>query len=866
MKKQILFLLAVTVIFSCSVKKKDQNSELISIEINSNWKFKQADKYEWLPATIPGTVHTDLLNNGKIEDPYYRLNEKDQQWIDKADWEYQTTFNVTSGIMAKNNIWLEFMGLDTYADIYLNGQKILTADNMFREWRVDCKEFLRKGENVLRVYLASPIKIGLEKLEANGYGLPAVNDQSENGELGDKKVSVFTRKAGYHFGWDWGPRLVTSGIWRPVFLKAWNKTRIENLYIVRNEVSDMSAKMTAEFEISSDENQELRLAIAVEGKILVERIIEVTKGTSISKVDFKILNPKLWWSAGLGEQHLYNITGKVYDSENLLDESKTKIGIRTANLIQKPDTDGKGKSFYVELNGRPVFSKGANYIPNDVFLPRVAPDKYENIVKSAAEANMNMLRVWGGGIYENDIFYDLCDKYGIMIWQDFMFACSMYPGGEDFFENVKQEAIDNVKRLRNHPSIVLWCGNNEIETAWGEYKENAGWGWKQRYNMKQRKEIWTNYEKVFHKILPEVVEKYSYNTFYWHSSPSAGMGKLSHYMSTSGDIHYWGVWHGQHPFSEFQKYIGRFLSEYGFQSFPEFKSVKKYTIESDWDIESEVMASHQRSGIGNLRIRSYMEDDYIIPEDFEQFLYVGQILQAVAIQEAIEAHRRAMPYCMGTLYWQINDCWPVASWSSMDYYGRWKALQFFARNSNKNLIVSSTTKGEKVTISVVSDESENIDGELRLKLIDFAGNELWSESLEIEVKQNTSDIYFEKEITGLIVENDASGIVLVSEFIVYDKSLDTDLHYFVKPKDLKLTDPGLNIELKEETDKHVIEVSSQSLVKNLFLTIDEGNERFSDNYFDVLPGETKTVYYPKTENIPDFASKIRSIHLQKTVK
>ena len=344
------------------------------------------------------------------------------------------------------------------------------------------------------------------------------------------------------------------------------------------------------------------------------------------------------------------------------------------------------------------------------------------------------------------------------------------------------------------------------------------------------------------------------------------MGKLSGYQTTSGDIHYWGVWHGQHPFSEFQKYIGRFLSEYGFQSFPEFKSVKKYTIESDRDIESEVMASHQRSGIGNLRIKSYMEDDYILPENFEQFLYVGQILQAVAIQEAIEAHRRAMPFCMGSLYWQINDCWPVASWSSMDYYGRWKALQFFARNSNKNVIVSSTTKGENVTISVVSDETENIIGELKLKIIDFTGNKKWSESIEIEVPQNSSKIYFEKEIKTLVGNNDASGIVLVSEFSSGDKPLDTDLHYFVKPKDLKLTDPGLNIEVNEETDKYTIEVTSHSLVKNLFLTVDEGDEMFSDNYFDVLPGETKTVYYPKNENIRDFASKLESIHLQMTVK
>ena len=864
--KLIALLVAATVFFSCSENKKDQKSELISIEINSEWKFKQADKEEWLPATVPGTVHTDLLNNGKIEDPYYRLNEKKQQWIDKIDWEYQTSFNVGSEIMAKNNISLNFKGLDTYADVYLNDNKILSGDNMFREWEVNCKEFIKEGENSLRVYLTSPIKIGLEKLEANGYPLPAANDQSENGGLENKKVSIFTRKAGYHYGWDWGPRLVTSGIWRPVFLKAWDNAKIENLYIVQNNVSEKAAELTARFELFAGQDTELTLTVTTEDKQVAGEVVNVSKGTNTYNVDFTISNPKLWWSNGLGEQHLYNIKGKIYSSDLLLDENKTNIGIRTAKIIQEPDADGNGKSFYLELNGMPVFSKGANYIPNDIFLPRVTPDEYEHIVKSAADANMNMLRVWGGGIYENDIFYDLCDKYGIMVWQDFMFACSMYPGDDHFLQNVKQEATDNVKRLRNHPSVVLWCGNNEIETAWGEYNEYAGWGWKQRYDHDQRKEIWSAYDTLFHHILPEVVNNYTNNTFYWHSSPSAGMGKLAGYQTTSGDMHYWGVWHAQHPFSEFQKYIGRFMSEYGFQSFPEFKSVKKYTIESDRDIESEVMTSHQRSGIGNLRIKSYMADDYIIPEDFEQFLYVGQILQAVAIQEAIEAHRRAMPFCMGSLYWQINDCWPVASWSSIDYYGRWKALQFFVRNSNKNVIVSSTTKGENVTISVVSDETENIDGELKLKIIDFAGNELWSESIEIEVPQNSSKIYFEKEIKALVVDNDASGIVLVSEFSNVDNSLDTDLYYFVKPKDLKLNDPGLNIEVKEEAGKYIIEASSHSLVKNLFLTVDEGYEMFSDNYFDILPCEIITVYYPKNENIQDFASKLESIHLQMTVK
>ncbi len=846
-------------------KNKMQQSEVTKINIDENWKFSRAGENNRLPATVPGTIHTDLMANKIIDDPYYRLNEHKLQWIDKVDWEYRTTFKTPAEIFDKDHIELIFDGLDTYADVYLNDELILKANNMFRTWTVDCKPFISKGKNTLNIYFTSPINIGLEKLEANGYPLPASNDQSENGELGDNKVSVFTRKAGYHFGWDWGPRLVTSGIWRPVTLCGWDDAIIKNVYVVQKNISEDKAQLCAKIEINSADFSDYGLNILVNGKKVAKEKIRTKPGTSVYKIDFTIPQPKLWWPNGLGEQNLYTITCEINEQGELVDKIDTQIGLRTIILVQEPDEDGEGRSFFFEVNGRPVFCKGANYIPNDVFLPRVSPEDYEHLVKSAAEANMNMLRVWGGGVYENDIFYDLCDKYGILVWQDFMFACSMYPGGEAFFDNVKQEAVDNVKRLRNHPCIALWCGNNEIEGAWGEYEKGRGWKWKERYTPAQRKEIWANYDTVFHRILPKVIKNHTEGQFYWHSSPSAGMGKLASYTTNSGDMHYWGVWHGQHPFSDFRVYKARFMSEYGFQSFPEFKTVKQYTIPSDRDIKSEVMASHQRSGIGNLRIEKYMENDYIIPDDFEQFLYVGQLLQAEGIKMAIEAHRTAMPYCMGTLYWQINDCWPVASWSGIDYFGRWKALHYFAKKAFKNVIVATAEEDDKLKIWIVSDFNEKMNATLKLRLIDFDGKKLWEKSTDIKTPQNSAKLYEEIPLGQLMKKGNKNEMALVTDLIVNNRLYERDIHYFAKPKYLTLSEPGLKIKITEEKENFKIDLTASKLAKNVFLSSENSDGRFSDNYFDILPGQQVNITYPKLCSLSDFESGLKVMHWQQTI-
>ncbi len=844
-------------------------TSVLSMDLNKNWEFRQTGTTNWLPATVPGTVHTDLLANKKIEDPYYRLNERSIQWIDKVNWEYKTTVNLTAEMAQKQNITIEFEGLDTYADVYINDHLVLSADNMFRTWKVNVKNQLKQGENHVRILFKSPVVIGLQKQEELGFGLPAGNDQSVTGGLGNNLVSMYTRKAGYHFGWDWGPRIVTSGIWRKVNIKAWDSQKIESIHIVQKSLDAKSALLKAELEISADQAGKQQISINSDNgdvHLTTLKMIDLQKGTHIYPIDFEIKNPKLWWPNGLGEQTLYKITASLGSDLATADSKTVQTGLRTIKLIRTPDADGKGESFYFEVNGRPVFMKGANYIPNDIFLPRVTPEKYETVVKSAAQCNMNMLRVWGGGVYEDDLFYDLCDKYGILVWQDFMFACTMYPGDSAFLNNVKNEAIDNVKRLRNHACIALWCGNNEIESMWAQWDEKAGWGYKQLYNTQQREVIWNAYDAVFHHILPDAVKDAAPDQPYWQSSPSAGFQKLASYETRTGDMHYWGVWHGLHPFSDFRKYKARFMSEYGFQSFPEYKTVQKYTIPSDYNIESEVMASHQRSGIGNLRIKQYMEADYKIPADFEQFLYIGQILQAEGIKMAMESHRQSMPYCQGSLYWQINDCWPVASWSSMDYYQRWKAVQYFARDAYKNSILSTVEENGKIRIFGISDLLAPQKGQLKIKLIDFQGITLWEKTVKAELPANSSTVIFETDTTELLSLVGRTKCMMVSSFESGKNEIDTDYHYFAKVKDLKLINPEISMVILETPDTYSVTMYSENLAKNLFLTSTNSEVQFSDNFMDILPGQTVTVTCPKSIGFDEFKSGLKYLTVFDTVK
>src|ERR1041384_2001652 len=701
---------------------------LLKIPLNSGWQFREKNKDVWYPATVPGSVHTDLLANKLIGDPFYRDNEQKQQWIGKTDWEYRTTFKVNQQTLDHKNLELVFEGLDTYTDVYLNEKFLIKTDNMFRTWRVNCAGNLKVGDNTLRIQFRSPINEILPVMAKMKYELPAGNDQGE-------KTSPHTRKAPYQFGWDWGPRFVTSGIWRPISLEAWNNARIADLQITQKQVTREQANLTATIDlVSTGESQaELILEDVGHKTVVGRKQIKLTQGTNQVGFDFVVKNPSLWWPNGLGAHPLYTFRARILIGGNLANERSVRTGLRSLEVRQLDDA--WGRSFAFIINGVPVFAKGANWIPADSFPTRMTREKYRWLIKSAADANMNMLRVWGGGIYETDEFYEMCDEMGILVWQDFMFACSMYPATQEFLDSVRAEAIDNVKRLRNHPSIVLWAGNNEVETAW------LNWGWRKTLPAS----VWDDYTKIFHGVLKEVTASYDPTRTYWPSSPHGGLDDDPDSIR-SGDTHFWRVWHAAEPFSDYEKQTPRFMSEYGFQSFPNIETVKAYTIESDRDIESPIMLAHQRHPRGNQLVREYMLRDYAQPKDFESFLYVSQVLQAEGIRLGAEHLRRIMPHNMGSLYWQINDCWPVASWSSIDYFGRWKALKYYARRFYNDLLISPSVQNGYLKMFVVSDRTKPVPAQIRVTLMNFEGATLKSFVRETTVAPLTSRSYFDLRV------------------------------------------------------------------------------------------------------------------------
>lgn len=797
---------------------------------NCNWYFKDSDSERKYSADVPSTVHTDLLENKLINNPFYRTNEKDLQWIGEKDWIYETVFNLNNEIIRKENIEILFNGIDTYADIFINDSLLGCTDNMHKRWNFDIKSYIKPGENTLKVYFHSTFKMVEEQYNSLGYTVPVSdNDQA------DKRISVFTRKAWYHYGWDWGPRFVTCGIWRPVEIIAWNDLKINDIYVRQLNLEDNHADVETNLEIESNETGKriIKLFVNNDCNPIFQTEVFVPNRKYTISLRHRINDIKLWWPNGMGEQNLYNIKAVIYNFNNEIMDSISVIkGFRDIEVVQ--ESHSEGKSFEFRVNGEKMFAKGTNYIPQDMFLDRVSYKKYHKLIDDAKNVGFNMIRVWGGGIYEDDIFYDLCDKNGILVWQDFMFACGLIPPFDDLKDNIYREAVDNIKRLRNHASLAIWCGNNEIMMAYGKQLQRCN-----IHESKKNKDLFYAYIDVFNKILPAAVKAYD-DRFYWASSPNGeNYAEEKVPYKYQGDNHSWWVWWANSPFEHFNEEKAAFFSEYGFQSFPEFETVKEYTIPEDYDIESEVMLAHQRSNIGNQRIREYMKDWYKVPDDFQDFLYVGQLLQAKGIKTAIESHRRMKPFCMGTLFWQFNDCWPVASWSCIDYYGRWKALYYEVKRCFKPTIISMLERNDSIYSYVVSDERKNIKAKLRYKIIDFYGKTYNTiESEYFTIKSDSSmiiDIFRKDELTKNINKKKS---VLIAE-LVDDKNniITTYTYYFVKPKDLIL--PKAKIDIKKEGE--YLYVKSNRLVKDLWLYIPGEINPFDDNYFDLIPDETKRI-------------------------
>lgn len=799
--------------------------------LDGDWKFRQSSTVAWHPATVPGTVHTDLMACDMIPDPFIGQNERQVQWVDKEDWIYERTFDLDPQ-MAGDSIRLVFDGLDTYADVYLNDSLLLKADNMFRRWSSPVSHLLKPEGNTLRVYFHSPIKVDMPKFEALPFQYDAGNDQSQAGGIFDKRVSVFARKAGYHYGWDWGPRLVTSGIWRPVYLESWSGPRIDDLFVRTKSIDKKRASMLAEVEVSSPAaaDCELTLVDKSDGKTLLRRKMALHEGLNKLQLPFTVSNPRLWWCNGLGSPELYDFELRLNVDGREADSMTRRTGIRRIEVVRDEDADGR--SFYFRLNGVPVFAKGANYIPCDNFLPRVTDSIYRRTVQDAADANMNMLRVWGGGTYEDDRFYDYCDSLGIMIWQDFMFACSLYPTEGEMVENVRHEAVDNVRRLRRHPSIALWCGNNECLEAW------YNWGWQRRYTKQGFADlIRRQFDDLYFKLLPEVVEANDPDVFYWPSSPYSRPDGAPE--PNRGDTHLWTVWGGGAPIDTYNHKRSRFFSEYGFQSFPEMSTVLKYAPDTTQHfLDSDVMLAHQRASVGaNRKIERYMLEAYPKPRDFASFLYLSQVLQGDAVRTAIEAHRRDMPYCMGTLFWQHNDCWPVASWSSRDYYGNWKAQHYFARQLYRDVVLSLRQEGDSLRVYAVSDRKAPAKGSLTLTVGRLDGKgEVFTESRPLKLAASAvTTVDF--PLSALYAGVDPSELYIMAEYRSGDDAYESII-LPVPAKDSKLAAPQIAMDIDRIADgEYELTVTSPVFVRALCLTLDgDDSSRFSDNYFDLLPG------------------------------
>ena len=799
------------------------------LALDHDWQFRQIaaaaqpEEDGWLAATVPGDVHLDLLANKKISDPFFRDNEAKLQWIEQESWEYRLSFEVTPALLARSNVDLVFDGLDAAAEVYLNGTQVLLADNSFRIWRVPAKAHLHAGKNLLRVVFPSPIKAAAT-VAAGDPWQPKTRTEPK----------TYIRKPAYEYGWDWGPRFVTSGIWKPVRLEAWDKVRIADFAIRQRDVSREVAHIDAEVEVEAASAGSANVIVRFSDRgrpVQVVAKVSFHAGRNVIDLPIEIRQPKLWYPAGYGDQPLYGFTAQVATGTLPAEERKTKAGLRS--IVLHRELDKWGRSFELVVNGIPVFAKGADVIPFDSFPNRVTTANYRRILQSARDANMNTIRHWGGGYYETDEFYSICDELGIMVWQDFQFGNDWQPGTYAFKLNIEAEAEDQVRRLRNHPSIVVWSGNNETEEA-------LAWKGRAELSADVRYQMWQDYLTEFSGILNRVVARLDSETPYWPSSPSADYEAVSPAFHT-GDDHIWDVWHGRVPFATYETHHSRFVTEYGFQSFPEMRTIEAFTQPEDRaNIFTPVMLVHQKNDEGNSIIHDYLLKDYSEPKDFPSFLYVSQVLQAEGIKIGAEHFRRSRPETMGSIFWQLNDCWPVASWSSIDYYGRWKALQYYARRFYAPILVSPHVEDGSLNVYIVSDKTKPEPASLRVRLMDFDGKVLLEDTHAVDVAPLLSKVYLDWPLKKLIDAGaaDTSRVFVVAELTAGGAQLSRNLAYLVPVKEIHLKPAQLKVEAAGANGTYNIRITSPVLARSVYLAFGSLDVQLSDNYFDLLPGET----------------------------
>ena len=798
---------------------------MLSLSLAGSWQLRQLGESKTYPGQVPGGVHTDLLAVGCIPDPFVGDNELGVQWVAQKDWQYSRTFTVSKALLGEERVNLVCDGLDTLGKVELNGQPVGSFQNMFVQYRWDVKELLKEGENQLVFTFNSPVQYAREHEEKSP--LSGVQPWSIMG-------GPYLRKAPCHFGWDWGPMLPPIGIWKDLRLEGYSTARIEDVHL-RQHMQEGKAILEATVKVARWSSDPLEVGIKVvapDGKTWQQSLsLQAASGT----VTVEIADPQLWWPNGYGEQPLYNVNVFLITSQRDLDQRSFTIGLRSLELRREPDE--WGESFTFVVNGVPVFAKGADWIPADSFPTRMSDAYIEHLIRSSADAHMNMLRVWGGGFYEEERFYDLCDRYGILVWQDFVFACNRYPTDEPFFDNVREEAVQNVRRLRHRASLALWCGNNEMEQGW------ADWGWNKPADpANQRLKI--GYDRMFHHLLPDIVAAEDPDRAYWPSSASSGIPFSEPNSQQRGDCHYWDVWHGRKPFTAYRTQFPRFMSEFGFQSLPPLETVRAYAEEKDWNMTSYIMEHHQRSWKGNGLIVGQMTDIFRMPKDFPMLVYLSMVLQAEGIRYGVEHWRRHKNRVNGILYWQLNDCWPVASWSSIDYFGRWKALHYMARRFFEPVLLSIEDHEEnaQMDVWVTSDRPAAWQGSMEWKLVTLDGEVLESGQVDAALDAQASRMIFSK--TFQLTPEEKRSVVFHCTLKQAGQPVAVRLATFMPVKHLNLADPQLKVEIQPEGSQAVFHVTARSLARFVELSLSGADVVFSDNYFDILPGDPVQVRCP----------------------
>ena len=817
----------------------------MQLELNGPWKMRSTDATAWVDAQVPGTVYADLLTAGLVPDAYYRAEESSVQAVFDKDYEYTRTFAVDQELLDRDEITLCCEGLDTLATVTVNGTVVATTNNMHRMYRIPIQGALHLGENEITITFESPVQF-VQKAESENPGA---------------RGFTFIRKAACSFGWDWGLRLPDSGIWRPIYIEGHDVARLADVYVQQHHKDGaVVLDVCSEIERLSTRG-DVNIALTVEdpdGKVVFER----TEGfgdddLNTIAVPVPVPEPKLWWPAGQGDQPLYRVRARLLDGDSLLGEKLVKVGLREVRLVREKDSIGR--SYVFEVNGVRIFAKGSNMIIPDAILARRSEESARKMVRDSVDANSNFIRVWGGAVYPDDYFYDLCDEYGLLIFHDFMFAGAFYPVDDAFIDNVRAEVADNVKRARNHASLAVWSGNNEVELFVNivssdpdarEALEALGGGdmpmLPDEYTTALKSDIIT----LFYDVMGPLVTSLDPQTSWVEGSPISDTPadvKISNMLrgTTDGDTHYYVAYDGRRPYEEIRELNARFLTEIGFQSYPDYKSIEAFTVAEDRSPYSDVMLQHQKSHEGNQILETYVDRDFRVPTDFKKYVYATQAINAVVTAAGVEHFRRQTGDCMGYLAWQLNDCWPAVSWAGVDYYGRWKAQQYSLKRAFAPVMASAVADGNKVEIYVNNDGRTTASVDVEWTLYDKANCLVTASKKQVDVSSQSVVRAVEADFADQIRGNENEHYLAYS---VTDRGsiVSRGVHLFVAPKNYPFSAPQVRASVTDDGDSFRLGIVSDTFAFAVAMELEGCNATFSDNYFHLEPGIEHAVHLRKS--------------------